>query len=63
MIMDIKEVQKEIADLTERLRKEKPEVYKLLMENPQTLLSEKDRAFEESMMKYKNNLLELLNKK
>lgn len=61
--MDIKEIQKEIADLTERLRKEKPEVYKLLMENPQTLKSSEDKTFEDSMKKYRANLIEFLNKK
>jgi len=60
--MDKTDIEKKIVELTNKLRNEKPTVYKLLMENPQTL-PEKEKN-EESLIKelekYEEHLKNLL---
>lgn len=61
---EVNKLNKEISELTIKLRDEKPEVYKLLAENPTTV---PNRANEDSMLKelrsYRDNLKELISKK
>jgi len=53
------EIQNDIAKLTERLRVEKPEVYRHLMEDPKTLrMSDKD--FEGQLKGYRDTLRQML---
>ena len=61
--MDENKIQKEITDLTNQLRDKKPEVYKLLLENPQTIPNGDQMEMVEALKKYRDNLKELLTKK
>ncbi|MCC5922272.1 MAG: hypothetical protein JJT77_00685 [Crocinitomicaceae bacterium] len=54
------QIQKEINELTEQLRINKPSIYKHLMENPLTIDKEKDSKLEDALKKYKDNLIALL---
>lgn len=58
--MEKEDLQKEINDLTNKLRNEKPSVYKKLVENPITLPDAQSDSFVESLKEYKRNLEELL---
>lgn len=58
------DLQQEINDLTDKLRKEKPTVYKHLTENPVTLPSDDDIDdvnLVNELRKYRDNLISLLN--
>lgn len=55
------ELEDKIADLTERLRKEKPPIYEHLMENPVTLPDKQSDGFMKALRKYKDHLEQLLN--
>ncbi len=55
------ELEDKIANLTERLRKEKPPIYDHLMENPVTLPDEQSDGFYKALRKYKEHLEQLLN--
>ena len=55
------EIQNDIAQLTERLRVEKPEVYRHLMENPKTFM-ESDKDFEGQLKGYRDTLRQMLAK-
>ncbi|RYM33318.1 hypothetical protein ERX46_10260 [Brumimicrobium glaciale] len=59
------ELEREINELTDRLRKEKPSTYEHLMESPSTIpnnQNENSDDFVESLNKYKNQLIEILKK-
>jgi hypothetical protein len=58
--MNEKELEQEISQLTERLREEKPTVYKHLLENPQTIPTAPDTEFIEELKAYRETLLKLL---
>jgi len=62
--MEMKDkLEKEINELTNKLREEKPAVYEHLMEAPETIPNEQDEdSFLTALEKYKGQLLELLNK-
>lgn len=55
------DINKEIIDLTNKLRNEKPMVYKHLMETPQTIPSTDEKVKKEDLIKYKQTLIQLLN--
>lgn len=61
---ELNKLNKEISELTIKLKNEKPEVYKLLAENPTTV---PNKANEDSMVNelksYRDNLKQLINKK
>jgi thiamine pyrophosphokinase len=59
----IDEIEKEITELTDQLRQEKPTVYSHLQENPQTLPDENNIDFEKALNEYKNHLKDQLNNK
>lgn len=54
------QIQKEINELTEQLRINKPSIYKHLMENPLTIDKEENSQLEDALKKYKDNLIALL---
>jgi len=54
------QIQKEINELTEQLRINKPSIYKHLMENPLTIDKEENSKLEDALKKYKDNLIALL---
>lgn len=58
--MESEKIQKEINELTNKLREEKPTVYKNLIENPITLPDKHEESFIEGLKQYKSNLEELL---
>ena len=56
-------LEKEINELTDKLRKEKPAVYALLMESPRTVPNEQNKNsdnFDKALERYRNELVELL---
>lgn len=53
------EIQNDIAQLTERLRVEKPEVYRHLMETPKTS-RESGKDFDGQLKGYRDTLMQLL---
>lgn len=53
-------INKEIIDLTNKLRDKKPLVYKHLMETPQTIPSRDEVIDKDELIKYKNTLVQLL---
>ena len=56
-------LEREINELTDRIRKEKPAVYELLMESPRTVPNEQNKNsdnFDKALERYKNELVELL---
>lgn len=55
------ELEDKIANLTERLRKEKPPIYDHLMENPVTLPDKQSDGFLNALRKYKEHLEQLIN--
>lgn len=59
---DLNELNKEITRLTNKLKDEKPNVYKLLMENPKTIPNTMDDSLKNDLVEYKNHLKELLTK-
>ena len=59
---DLKEIENEITELTNKLMTEKPEVYKLLTENPQTIPDGDNEGMKDALRKYRNHLKELLTK-
>ncbi|PKR80117.1 hypothetical protein CW751_11470 [Brumimicrobium salinarum] len=59
------EIQKEINDLTNKIRDEKPGAYKHLMESPETIPNDQNKNsddFVKSLEKYKNQLEGILTK-
>ncbi|HLW29815.1 MAG TPA: hypothetical protein VKX29_03085 [Brumimicrobium sp.] len=57
------ELQKEINELTNKLRIERPSTYKLMMESPATIPNSQNKNsddFVKSLEKYRNELLEIL---
>ncbi|HZH86582.1 MAG TPA: hypothetical protein VFD77_04645 [Brumimicrobium sp.] len=62
--MDNKDtLQKEINELTNKIRKERPTTYKHLMESPSTVPNSQNKNsddFVKSLEKYRNELLEIL---
>ncbi|WP_107037951.1 hypothetical protein [Brumimicrobium mesophilum] len=59
------ELEKEINELTNKLRDEKPAVYEHLMESPQTIPNDQNEEsddFIKSLKEYKEQLEQLLNK-
>lgn len=58
------QLEKEIIELTNTLRSEKPAVYKHVMESPQTIPNEQDKEsddFLKALAEYKEQLEQLLN--
>ena len=57
--MDIKKLENEITDLTNKLREERPSLYRHITENNVTLPDKGNSDFSTALMKYKNYLQEL----
>lgn len=53
-------INNEIIELTNKLRNEKPLVYKHLMETPQTIPSRDEEVNKEDLIKYRDTLKNLL---
>lgn len=59
------DLEKEINELTDRIRREMPSTYELLMEAPSTIPNNQNENaddFVKSLAKYKNELQEILKK-
>lgn len=58
---DISTLNDEITTLTNKLKNEQPNVYKLLKENPKTLPTTDNSSMQEELLEYKNHLNQLIN--
>jgi len=55
--MQMDELNKKITELTEKIRKEKPTLYKHLIENPHTIPTEGDPLSKKTLLSYYESLL------
>ncbi len=58
--MNVEELEKEITELTNKLREQKPSLYKHITENTATLPDKGNDDFSDALVKYKDYLKELL---
>ncbi len=58
--MDVEELEKEITELTNKLREERPSLYEHITENATTLPDKSNADFSEALVKYKDYLEGLL---
>ena len=60
---DISNLNKEITELTFKLKNEKPELYKLLKENPKTIPNKSNEGeLADDLKGYRDHLKQLINK-